>query len=289
MVNFFTAIRNWFKPSVINDPKTLISMKSLSGANINFGYLEHNDIITQIPKSNISFAASPLSSEPLQSEVSVRKFFKSISSQSRLGSCVANATADAVEAEQIRSRNISPEKLDDISRLFIYWNARNNQSPPAGNVDKGTYISLGFDVIKRYGCPPERFWPYDVNKVFTRPSPVSYAQAYGIKVNKYYSINSSGDDRVADVIRALSSGRGVVFGTKINDAFRAVKGKQIISPPSGGYIGGHAMVFTAWIGSENVFEVRNSWGEDWGDMGYTYFTPEYVKASITHDLFVATL
>ncbi len=273
MANIITTIRNWFSPVV----------------RFNGGYLEHNDTVTGISKTDVAFSTSSMSITPIQGEVSVRKYFKPISNQYSVGSCVANATADACEAEQVRSRNVSPSDVYDISRLFIYWNARNNENPPAGGVDKGTYIALAFDAIKRYGVPPETTWPYDTTKALVRPSPLAYAKAYAVKINKYYSINSSGDDRVADVIRALSSGRSVVFGTKLNEPFRSIKSRQIIGPPSGGYIGGHAMVITGWSDAQKCFEVRNSWGEDWGDQGYVYFTPEYIKASITHDLFVATL
>lgn len=288
MSTIISPIKNLFHPKV-NSPRELINIDSTTWLKINFGYKEHNDSVTNIKKEDIGFEKTTLSKTQLQDEVSVKKYFKEISDQYELGSCVANATADAVEAEQARSRNLSPEKIRDISRLFIYWNARNNQRPPKAHLDEGTYISLAFDAIKRYGVPDETLWPYDITKVFHRPSPICYAKGYINKINNYYSINSQGDNRVLDVIKALSSGRSVVFGTKLNQAFKNIKGKQVLSPPTGGFIGSHAMCVTGWSASEKIFEIRNSWGLDWGDYGYTYFTPEYIKADITKDLFVATI
>jgi len=276
-------------PTLITTTTDLLAAKSLSNTIINFGYIEHSDDATKICKSNISVANTPLVNGSLQEELSNKQYFKPVSNQLSLGSCVANATADATEAEQARSKGISPDDVPDISRLFIYWNARNNESPPAYDKDKGSYIALAFDTIRRYGVPSEKYWPYNIKEVLNRPSPLAYAHGYMARIANYFSINSTGDDRVADIIRILSTGRCVVFGTKLDSNFPKIRGKQIISPPSGDYIGGHAMVITGWSASQNVFEIRNSWGEDWGDLGYTYFTPEYIKAKITHDLFVATL
>ena len=285
----FKSIMNRRIPTTITTTSELLSAQSFSNKVVKFGFIEHDDHVTNIDKENISFANAPLVNGCLAEEISNKQYFKPISNQASLSSCVANATADATEAEQARSKGISPSSVPDISRLFIYWNSRNNQNPPAYDKDDGSYIALAFDVIRRYGVAPEDYWPYDINQVLVRPSPLAYARGYAVRINNYFSINSTGDDRVADVIRTLSSGRCVVFGTKLDDQFPKIRGAQIITPPTGNYIGNHCMIISGWSASKNAFEIRNSWGEGWGDLGYTYFTPEYIKASFTKDLFVATL
>ncbi len=287
-MNIISPIRNLFTP-IVNEPSTLISIPSTTWLRINFGYKEHDDVITNISKEDIDFERTSLARAPLQDEVSVRKYFKEISQQYHLSACTANAIADSTEAEIARSKNLPPEKVNDISRLFIYWNSRNNERPPGAHKDDGSFIALGFDAVKRYGVPAEYLWPYDISKVLDRPSPKAYAMAYANKIANYYSINSQGDNRILDVIKALSSGRSVVFGTRINDDFRKISGYQIVKPPTGGFIGRHALIITAWSASKKAFEIRNSWGEGWGDLGYTYFSPEYITSSITRDLFVPTV
>jgi C1A family cysteine protease len=283
-------IGSLFSSGPINNPTTIINapLEKLASMKINFGYKEHNDEATNISKANISFSASPLASAPLVEGISVKQNFKDISNQYSVGSCVANSTADNGEAELARSKKISPSQVEDLSRLFIYWNSRNNQSPPAADVDDGTYISLAFDSVRRYGVPAETTWPYNIGDVNKRPSPIAYKRAIANRLIAYYSINSDGDARVAEVIRALSSGHGVVIGTKVDTAFTKLNSTNYVATvPTGNYIGGHAMVVVGW--NNNMFEVRNSWGTGWGNQGYFLMSPEYIKASITHDLFVMTL
>jgi len=285
-----SLVNSLFPKPTINDPNALINAtdRRLTRATVNFGYCEHDFAATMIDKAAVSFSLSPMSSGTTADEVSVKRFFKPISNQYQIGSCVANATADHSEAELARARNIVPEAVDDLSRMFIYWNARNNQFPPAANVDKGTYIALAFDCIKRYGAPAESVWPYDTCAVYTRPSPIAYRKAFANRLSTYYSINSTGDARLADIIRALNAGHSVVFGTKVGPEMRSATPTSVFGPPST-YLGGHAMVITGWSAKKNTFEIRNSWGAEWGDAGYTYFTPEYIKASMSHDFFVLTM
>ena len=268
-----------------NSPSTILSIPKLfvNSYTVNFGCIP--DVLTT---PYTTFAMSPLSGAGVQDEISIKQFFKDISDQYTVGSCVANATADACESQLVRKSNLDPSKTPDLSRLFIYWNARNLMNPPAATIDKGTQIYLAFDSIMRYGVPKEVTWVYDTAKVNTRPDWLSYREALQNKIKAYYRIEATGNDRVLQVIKALTSGCPVVFGTSVATSFFGVKG-EVINLPSDSFIGRHAMCITGWSASKQAFEVRNSWGLSFGVNGYCWMSKNYIAETITKDLWVPTV
>lgn len=249
----------------------------------NFGYKE------DIPStSDWQFSASPMAAQQVSSDPDLTRFFKPISNQYSIGSCVANATADAFEAQIAQRNNINPEQVADISRLFIYWNARNLETPPDYE-DNGTRIRLAFDCMARYGAAPETIWPYDISKVNVRPSILSYREAIKYRISAFYRISSTGDLRVLHMKQALCAGNPVVFGTKLANSFRYVKDETVLQKPTSGFIGAHAMVVVGWSEEKQAFKVRNSWGEEWGFGGYCWMHKDYLKADITRDIWVPTI
>lgn len=126
---------------------------------VKYGYIEDG------PGNDLKYSESPLVNTPMSDNPSLKKFFKPVSNQYNLSACVANAVADAFEAQIIQRKNVDPSQVEDLSRLFIYWNARNLNNPPTCNVDDGSRIRLAFDSMARYGAPSEKTYPYDVTKV----------------------------------------------------------------------------------------------------------------------------
>src|ERR1700690_2371082 len=92
-----------------------------------------------------------------------------ISDQGQLSSCVANATADAFE--MLRGL-ADPNSVEQLSRLFVYWNARLYSKQT--NIDKGTYIMYAMQSLLDYGICSENTWQYDTNKVFAQPNRLAY-------------------------------------------------------------------------------------------------------------------
>lgn len=220
---------------------------------VNYGYVEDG------PGNDLLYSASPLTSAPLVDSPSLKKYFKEVSNQYSLSSCVGNATADAFEAQIAQRKGIDPSKVPNLSRLFIYWNARNLQNPPSGHKDSGTRIRLAFDSLARYGAPSETTYPYVISKVNDRPTLRSYREAVQNRISKFYRIDKTGNERIGQIKQALSAGCPVVFGTKIANSFKAYRGGTIYLPKDS-YIGGHAMVLIGWSEEKQAFELRNSWG-----------------------------
>lgn len=242
-----------------------------------------------------SFDASPMAAGSVPSgAIDNAPFFKDISNQLWLPSCVANATADCWEAACVHDKVTAGVSLanarsavPDLSRMFIWWNARNMMDPPRQNdPTKGTYNRLAVEVIARFGVPPEADWPYDPNLSTTRPSIKSFRNARQFTTKAFYSIDT-GDmsKRIEHVIKACKSGHNVLFGTIINASFQNYESGTIARPI--GSSGRHAMVICGYDGHSR-FKVRNSWRKEWGEDGYCWMSEDYIAWKQTKSLWVPT-
>lgn len=209
-----------------------------------------------------------------------------LSNQLTLSSCVANATADTLE---ILMGLVG--KVIQISRLFIYWNARLYINET--DKDSGSYIKDAFASLAKDGVCPESVWDYNPDNVLKQPSLEAYRQASDNTITSYYKIQSTGQKRLKDIELAIKANHPVVFGTGITDKFCQSYGSDEVwfAPNQDEIIGLHAMVITGIrkINNNLQFYVRNSWGESWGNNGHAWFDASYILHSSTDDLWVATL
>jgi len=220
------------------------------------------------------------------------------SNQYNLSACAGNSTADAVEmvcaveeGDKAAKEGRSPAPVPQLSRLFVYSMARSimpDDGSGHGQIDKdeGTYIRLCFDILSRFGICDETIWPYDTSKVFVPPSIKALRQAVGHRIHSYYRIKQTGEARIPEIIAALRGRHPVVFGTQISKSFGSIKAPYICGIPSDPG-GGHAQVIVGWVNGN--FKVKNSWGPDWADRGFSYFTPEYIAWDRTQDIWVPTM
>lgn len=207
-----------------------------------------------------------------------------LSNQKNLGSCVANACADALEILQGQKGNIT-----QLSRLFLYWNAR--VAINETNKDDGCFVRDCMNSMTSLGVCTEDIWEYDTTKVFAQPPLRAYREAYVNKFSSYYSINSSGQDRIDDIELAVRSNHPVVFATLVNTDFTKAFGSTKIwknaDGPAAGY---HAIIITGVRdnGPQKEFLIRNSWGDSWGENGHCWFDQSYLTKPYTTDLWVPT-
>jgi hypothetical protein len=272
-------------------------MISIAGIRMvrNFGWVEDPLDVRDVP-----FSASPMSAAPTTdtSIIDNAPYFKDISNQFSLPACVANACADMMEAATVFDKVLGGMALDlarsstpDLSRMFIWWNARNEMDPnQTNNPNAGTYNRLAMDVLARFGVPTEARWPYDSLKATTRPSIMSYREAYPNRFDAFYSIDSDGDARLRAIIQALNAKHNVLFGTALANSFMSYAGGSVIHHPGtfDSIVGRHAMVICGWDPARQAFKVRNSWSSGWGEAGYWWASVDYMTWSGTKSLWVAT-
>ncbi|CAF1119092.1 unnamed protein product [Didymodactylos carnosus] len=224
--------------------------------------------------NTMKFGSIPHSAAQLPPIVDLRKDCTTVENQRQINSCVGNALAGAYEYLIKKETG----KEIDISRLFIYYNARANRSQ---NIrDDGCYISDAIQTLKTKGVCKEDYWPYNLVHVNTKPSSNAYKEASPCIVQDREGIRLKAD--LQQMKQSLSEGYPFTFGLLTYDSFAqsAHNGGHVLMPSQkdkqrGG--GGHCMLAVGYNDMQQKFIVRNSYGTDWGDKGYLYIPYEYMS------------
>lgn len=203
----------------------------------------------------------------------LRQWCSPVENQSNIGSCAPNAAVGAVEMRRIR--NGLPHV--DLSRLFVYYNARVGSRTT--EKDDGSYVKLVLESMTRLGVCKESIWPYDTTRVFARPTWASYRDAYIYKINQFYRITATGQKRHDQIIEALRAHYPVIFGAQVYQSILDCKGVIQLPESSEKRLGGHAMLIVGVDVPNRTYLIRNSWGEEWGDCGYARMPFEYFEAA----------
>lgn len=267
-------------------------MISIAGLRVfqNYGWIEDPIDVRDVP-----FSASPLAQAATSGAQSIDNsaYFKDVSNQLNLPSCVANACADMMEGATVLDKVLAGVPVDqarastpDLSRLFVWWNAKNEMWPnEANNPNSGTYCRLAMDVLARFGVCTEARWPYDPKNAAVRPSIMSYREAVVNRFDAFYSVTETDDARVEALVKALEQKHNVLFGTSLDQSFLNYAG-GVMHRPVGTIIGGHAMVICGWDPSRRAFKVRNSWSPTWGEAGYCWLHEDFIVWNMTKSLWV---
>ena len=196
---------------------------------------------------------------------------KPIYNQKNLGSCTGQAVGFGYHFEEIK------QGLKDAfmpSRLFIYYNERVMDGTVSE--DAGSEIRTGIKTLAKDGVCPETMWPYFVTKFANKPTADCYKEALKHRAVTYMRVAQD----LTHLKACLSEGYPIVFGFNVFESFEsdevAKTGMVPMPQPKEKNIGGHAVVLVGYDDEKQVFIVRNSWGEEWGDAGYFYMPYAYV-------------
>ena len=220
-----------------------------------------------------TFAAAPSIKEiKLPRTVDLRSKMTKVEDQGRTSSCVANAVAGAYEYWTRLALN----QDYDVSRLFIYYNARWRNGDQ--DKDEGSYIQFAMQGLKEFGACPEKAWPFEKPLLLKKPNGDAYEQASQVKVKEMQQVPLE----LEAWKQALASGYPIVFGCRLFDSFdECTRRGGVVPMPNPKDLarsshGGHAMCAVGYSEKEQVFIVRNSWGDKWGDKGYCYMPYNYM-------------
>lgn len=217
-------------------------------------------------------------------DIDLRCFSLGRHHQGGTNSCVAQAVVKAFEIKRVKAYGIQAHV--DLSRRAVYWLARNMMSPKEISQDDGTYISLAFDAMRRFGVPTEQDFPWDSNRLFEQPTWDAMRKAYASKIAAYFRIRVQGQDRIGAVASALQVGHPVVFGTNVDQTWASYRKGGVLRPVAKeDRTGRHATVLVGL--KDGKFIGENSWGNEWGDDGFYECDPQVIAFSGSADFWVA--
>jgi C1A family cysteine protease len=196
-----------------------------------------------------------------------------VEDQSDLGSCSGNAVVSAYE---LLLKQLYPESWTNLSRLFVYYNARIYE----GTVDEdsGATIRNSLKGLAKYGVCKESIWPYDISKYAIVPSSDAYSDGLPRAITRYERTTST--DAILD---AINTNYPVVIGTLIYGSFfdldsnNAVMSKQ---GPTDYVVGGHALTLVGYDLEQQQYLVENSFGSEWGIGGYCWMPFSYADQNL---------
>jgi hypothetical protein len=186
-------------------------------------------------------------------------------------SCVANTCAGAYE--YLAKRNLG--EAGDVSRLFIYFNARVECGDE--DEDAGTTMLAAIDGLKKYGACREDLWPNDENAITQKPATEAYNHAANFKIAEAEYAETD-----LDLWRhTLADGYPIAFCLNTFSSFDdATNNRGRVPMPKKTEQereehGWHAMLCVGYLDKDQMFIVRNSWGNEWGNKGYCYIPYKY--------------
>lgn len=186
-----------------------------------------------------------------------------IEHQGNVSSCTANAVVGALEYLQIVAGN----PVTDLSRLFVYYNARRLADQEAHDV--GATMEHVMAALLGYGACTERLWPYNETSWRIKPPEECYNNTVKIPDMQYARVSPSQERKYV-----LASGLPIIFGMGVPEYAMMVEAKKsghLKAPTDGNWepsSGGHAMLIVGYDDDKGVWLVRNSWGEEYGLGGY---------------------
>jgi len=212
--------------------------------------------------------------------VDLSNYCSSVKDQGALGSCTAFAAIGLVEFLY----NKFEKKIDDLlSERFLYYVTRVDIEKTSPNDDSGAYLRDTLQAMIKYGVSTEKSFPYNTRLYYQKPDEKVYSEALNYQVQTYASIKGNGNELLQTIKKLLQGGSPFIGGVTCFQNFLMDK-KGVIPQPSGKIIGGHALLFIGYDDKKSLIKFKNSWGKNWGDLGYGYLSYSYFLSGLVSDL-----
>ncbi len=116
----------------------------------------------------------------------------------------------------------------DVSRLFIYYNARVKEDGSDENLeDSGCTVTSAIESLEESGTCLESIWPYIVKRVNKCPNNEAYQAAEYNKINDALQVKID----LHEMKSCLAQGFPFVFGLELYKSFDNAEKKGIVPMP----------------------------------------------------------
>jgi len=137
----------------------------------------------------------------------------------------------------------------DVSRLFIYYNARVKEEGSDENLeDSGVSVTSAIESLEESGTCLESIWPYIVKRVNKRPSDEAYQAAKNNTINDALQVKID----LHEMKACLAQGFPFVFGLELYKSFDKAEKKGIVPMPKPGDKDRDTHGRFDWISSETI-------------------------------------
>ena len=220
---------------------------------------------------------------PAAASVDLREYFVDVSDQLALNSSTAHACVGLVEYFERRATG----RLLRPSPLFLY---QNTLRTAAVQGDCGADLRTALRAMVRCGVPPERHWPYEVERLSSLPDAFLYSFQEPYRSVSYLRLDgrkSSGAETLETVKSFLAAGFPTTLGFSVPNSL-TTDGDIPYRPTFDSIQGGQAVLAVGyddrWLrGSRGALLVRSSWGPAWGEQGYGWLPYAYVEEQLAID------
>ena len=202
--------------------------------------------------------------------LSYRSKMPPVTDQGSEGTCVAFA---CIDGEHEYQEMVEWQAWKNLSVRHAYQEAKKIDNVPG----EGTYIECLMQVLKDKGVAPEYCWPYIAGVVQPPVCKDLDAQAAPFKILDYWLITSGNVDIQAIKESLVANGPCVAAVEVYSSFFGAPNGVIPMPKSSDKYQGAHAICIVGYDDIQKHLIFKNSWGDDWGDKGYGYFSYDYVE------------
>ena len=173
-----------------------------------------------------------------------------IKDQGTQGTCAAQTAACMKEWQELHDVKFNQY----MSPQFIYNNRKNQDS-------EGMFGRDVMRIMSKIGSCSEKNYPYELIE-----SPENIKQEI-LEEAKLYKIKSYAQIKTIEGLKKALFINGPCYISFPVYNYSETMWKQKLGETSQG---GHAMTVVGY--NEDGFIIRNSWGEDWGDKGYCYYS-----------------
>jgi hypothetical protein len=241
--------------------------------------IDFSNVDVSVPPRGEPVPPQPLppafASVPVQDAVDLRKYCTPVGDQGQTSRCAAFAWTHAAELVTNMKEGNAPR----LSPSFTMLEFQRMQ----GDVQDYAYAHSGGDgtingtdpgrVLAEEGTCRQELWPDDSEKPATSERDlIADAERHRLDATPH-------PIALEDVRTVLSAGCPVQVSMNTGPAFSNVGRDGVFNaaePPSGRH-GRHAMLIVGYTG--NFYILKNSWGENWGDKGYSYVPKSVLAAS----------